>query len=535
MRINQLFQKIFALFVMLVFLCQTVFVSAQITKAENKDKNETAVTEKTAEEKESAPVADESKSWATLGRLYVVIATDDQLEGVAGQTAKQNGETVADLFQQNIASGAFAIVKIPSDLITRQAILSLLANLPVKPQDAICLYLSGKGGIDRKNGAFCTIGKEKEELYRSELRNALAKKNCRLNVLISDYCDGKEIPVKPEPKPESKPESKPETATDEKKPEQSEEKDAKKSTPSKQVDRQYLDVKSTEVTSPLFFSLFFQSTGTVDVLSASLRQVSMPSDQGVGCFTETFTNLLNANKNKCLSWYRFLPYLQRGTGLTFEGIYTDGAEVESGVKQASQKPVWLTINKDNYNPETLAMIYPHGNVFDKEISGASEKEVALTDDGRKIISKLVAETVTTIRPQNDNEKGTHEDYTSLDPDNTVNGVDGNPFSVNLNAVKPTQPDKPMSDKPVSDKPRFGVRAINNNGNGVKVIAVLPDSIGANAGIKVNDVILTIDGKKIDSEKAYSDAIDNADKQMKLEILSGNGGTILPLSVQFIQQ
>ncbi|MDR2117484.1 MAG: caspase family protein, partial [Planctomycetaceae bacterium] len=358
---------------------------AQSNKDENNKKEETATS---SDSPSAASKPDESKSWATLGRLYVVTVTDDELEGVPGQVALKNGETVEALFKNNITSGAFAVIKVPAQQITRQTIFSLISNLPVKSQDAICLYISGKGNMDRKYGAFFELSKSKEELYRSELRSALAKKNSRLSVLISDFCDGKEIPVKPEPKPEEKTENteqkKPETVTEETKKNSKPETKISETAQTETVTEKVVETLKPEVrkpeeikTSPLFFALFFQSTGVVDIISSNPSQNSLPSDKGVGCFTEALSGLLTANKNKNLSWYRLFPYINRGTGLIFESIYVDGADF-GGLKQVSQSPVLLTLGQENYSPNIFSEIYPRGNDFDLVIPGVTDKEVALT-------------------------------------------------------------------------------------------------------------------------------------------------------------
>ncbi|MDR2754588.1 MAG: PDZ domain-containing protein [Planctomycetaceae bacterium] len=508
--------------------------SAQSNKDEN-NKEETAVPNAVSK-------PDESKSWATLGRLYVVTVTDDELEGVPGQVALKNGKTIEALFQNNLASGAFAVIKVPAGQITRQTIFSLISNLPVKSQDAICLYISGKGNKDRKYGTFFELSKSKEELYRSELRSALAKKNCRLGVLISDFCDGKEIPVKPEPKPEAKPEQ-PETEnnaenTEQKKPETVTEEPKKSSEPeTAQTETPTPEMTTSEEikTSPLFFSLFFQSTGVVDILSSNPTQNSLPSDKGIGCFTEAFSGLLEANKNKSLSWYRLFPYLNRGTGLIFEGIYVDGADF-NGLKQISQAPVLLTLGQENYSSEIFSEVYPRGNDFDSVISGVTDKEVALTDDDSKTITKLVQAALNVIRPQNDHEKGSHENYAALDPDNTVNGVNGNPFSTTLSSLSPASTSTPTptstpTSNPNPTKVKIGVRVLDNKGDGVLVTQILPSFPGAKAGLETGDVILSINGKKITSEKEYSDAVDAADREMKLEVRNKNGGHRTTVIVQ----
>lgn len=532
----------FRIFVLLAVIAVTTSCSsAQQTNTEET----AAATETTATTATVKP--DESKSWATLGRLYVVTVTDDKLEGIPGQVALNNSKTIETLFKNNIAPGAFAVIKIPAEQITRQTIFSVISNLPIKSQDAICLYVAGKGKLDRKYGTFFELSKGKEELYRSELRSALAKKNCRLNVLISDFCDGKEIPVKPEPKPEPKPETTESAAnTEQKKPETTTE-EPKKAPESETTKPETAQTETTKPetttseekenkTAPLFFALFFQSTGVVDIISSNPAQQSLPSDKGIGCFTETFAGILDANKNKGLSWFRLFPYIARGTGLIFENIYVDGA-VFGGLKQVSQSPVLLSLGQDNYSPDIFSEVYPRGNDFEAIIPGVTDKEVALTDADRKMITKLIQETFSVIRPQNDQEKGTHENFVALDPDNTVNGIEGNPFSTTLPSLRPNRPETTETSPATTtsaaseEKVKFGIRAVSNNGDGVRITEVVPSYPGAKAGLEVGDIILTIDGKKITSEKEYSDAVDAAGRDMKLEVRSKKGGNVCTVVAQ----
>ena len=69
-------------------------------------------------------------------------------------------------------------------------------------------------------------------------------------------------------------------------------------------------------------------------------------------------------------------------------------------------------------------------------------------------------------------------------------------------------------------PVFGVKAAENNGNGVKVTEVVAGLPGQKSGFEVGDVILEINGEKIDGEKAYSDAIDRAGKNARMKVLCG---------------
>lgn len=72
----------------------------------------------------------------------------------------------------------------------------------------------------------------------------------------------------------------------------------------------------------------------------------------------------------------------------------------------------------------------------------------------------------------------------------------------------------------SDAPVFGVKAVGNNGNGVKITEVVAGLPGQKSGFEVNDVILEINGAKIASEQDYSDAIDRAGKVARMKVLCG---------------
>ncbi|MCL2744733.1 MAG: PDZ domain-containing protein [Planctomycetaceae bacterium] len=79
-------------------------------------------------------------------------------------------------------------------------------------------------------------------------------------------------------------------------------------------------------------------------------------------------------------------------------------------------------------------------------------------------------------------------------------------------------------------PSFGVRAADNNGNGVKVTEVVAGQSGQKAGFEVNDVILEINGTKIGSESAYSDAIDRAGSVARMKIICGKTNRTLDVDV-----
>ncbi len=79
-------------------------------------------------------------------------------------------------------------------------------------------------------------------------------------------------------------------------------------------------------------------------------------------------------------------------------------------------------------------------------------------------------------------------------------------------------------------PVFGVKAVENNGNGVKVTEVLAGLPGQKSGFEVGDSILEINGTKIGSEEAYSDAIDRSGSVARMKVLCGKTGQTVDADV-----
>lgn len=74
---------------------------------------------------------------------------------------------------------------------------------------------------------------------------------------------------------------------------------------------------------------------------------------------------------------------------------------------------------------------------------------------------------------------------------------------------------------VPEGPRFGVRAANHQGPGVRITEVLKNSPGGRAGFEVGDVIIEINGQKVANEQDYSDLIDASPKQCEIKLINVN--------------
>lgn len=82
----------------------------------------------------------------------------------------------------------------------------------------------------------------------------------------------------------------------------------------------------------------------------------------------------------------------------------------------------------------------------------------------------------------------------------------------------------------SNAPALGVKAVDNNGSGVKVTEVVADLPGMKAGFEVGDVILEINGRSISNEREYSDAIDCSGNVARMKVTCGKTGQTFEINV-----
>ncbi|MDR0338302.1 MAG: PDZ domain-containing protein [Planctomycetaceae bacterium] len=76
--------------------------------------------------------------------------------------------------------------------------------------------------------------------------------------------------------------------------------------------------------------------------------------------------------------------------------------------------------------------------------------------------------------------------------------------------------------------RFGVRAAQHQGGGMRMLEIISDSPAERSGLEVGDVILEINGKTINTEQDYSDAVDASGKKMQVKLINiRDGKTMTP--------
>jgi hypothetical protein len=216
-------------------------------------------------------------SAASAGTLRLIAVADVEDEKI-GPWAGTDLSLVMSIFTEGVATHELDITILAGqENFSEDAILQTVRNLNAAPDDAVVVYFSGHGAYD-ENGHFLDVSGQR--LYRSTLLDAIATSKCRLQVLLTDACFNERI-VRPEVMAATK--------------------------------------AGPQVTTPLFRSLFFESSGVLDLNSCRRDQRAfVRNDYREGAvFTATFVQLLKRNLRNDLQWPQFLADARRQTNLDF--------------------------------------------------------------------------------------------------------------------------------------------------------------------------------------------------------------------------
>ncbi|QDT16818.1 caspase family protein [Alienimonas californiensis] len=187
--------------------------------------------------------------------------------------------------------------------MTAEHVLARIGSLKVAPHDSVLFYYSGHGAYTDRAGHLFHMPHGDTKLKRSTVLAALTKHNARLTVLLSDTCytrwTGKEPGV---------------------------------------AARVW-----NERTRPLMRSLFFESTGVVDVTSSEKDEFSMVYPNRAGSlFTGSLQRVVEANLDKPLTWQAVFQAVRTDTQRQFTHFNPGGVPNGAGV-QTTQTPLALQL------------------------------------------------------------------------------------------------------------------------------------------------------------------------------------------------
>ena len=154
---------------------------------------------------------------AQAQKLYLLTAGDVRDQNL-GKSIRQSYTAFSDVIRRNLSGRSLVEYNKPGrsgsfwrgpDLAASQNlhddILSAIERCPAGRNDTICFYWVGHGAYDNKAGELKHYLKLPESqsdpiLYRSDILDALTKKQARLTVLITDSCNEyQRVPVKVDP------------------------------------------------------------------------------------------------------------------------------------------------------------------------------------------------------------------------------------------------------------------------------------------------------------------------------------------------
>jgi len=223
--------------------------------------------------------------------------------------------------------------------------------------------------------------------------------------------------------------------------------------------------------SPLFENLFVACKGTVDITSSKPGEYSFVNGKQPtrgSFFTWAFTDLFKDDKaNEAMYWQEFVEKLGPKVEETFKETFPDIA------KDIADKNLGTNVRGGRPTGQTV-----HVNNY----PGMSKSNATST-------------------------AGSASTSTS-----------GSSTSGSTSA-------------PAGTGPRFGLRAVNHDGDGVRITAI---TAGAPASkmprIAIGDIITEINGETIKNESDYDRAVDNSGRTMKVKIRKADSTTTWDLSV-----
>ncbi|NQT14535.1 MAG: caspase family protein [Planctomycetes bacterium] len=432
------------------------------------------------------------------GRLYVVIATDDR-DGSIGPWVSMDGTSISSLLLSNVDERRLrpnGIEWVSEDRIGADAIVAAIRSIPSDSGDTILFFYSGHGAYDDRNGHYFSFSGPDGYLTRSRVLQAIQRKRPRLGILISDCCYSflEAPPLQMAP-----------------------------------------SIRRPAATTALFRALLFESRGIVDITSSEKGQSSFvyekPEDGSL--FTAALWQFLDKNQSRSLSWQQVFEQVRDKAAREFRKMYPQG------VNGQLAQTAWAFSLPPPERP-------PSGQT--QTSSGGTRFGVTAVENGGNGVR------VTRVRPDYPGvrcEVVASGQTLRLEPGDVILSVNGRPLR-NLrdywNLVKGSPSIMEFTVRDRADGQvlqmrttlatprgaRFGVTAVENGGDGVRVTVVrsgYPGSRGTRIqtgetfSIEVGDVLLSINGQDLHGTRDFVNAVGASPREMQYTVRDRRSGTV----------
>jgi len=433
------------------------------------------------------------------GRLYVVIATDDR-DGSIGPWVKMDGISISSLLLGNVDERRLpgkGIERISEDRIGADAILAAIRSIPSDSGDTILFFYSGHGAYDDRDGHYFSFSGPDGHLPRSRVLQAIQRKRPRLGILISDCC----YSFLKAPAAEMAP-----------------------------------YVQRPAATTPLFMALLFESRGIVDITSSEKGQSSFVHDkpEDGSLFAAALWQFLDQNRSRSLPWKHVFEQVRDKAAREFREMYPQGVN-----GQFAQTAWAFSLAPPPERPPSGQPQTPSG--------GTRFGVTAVENRGDGV-------RVTRVRsdyPGTRCEVISSGQILRLEPGDVILSVNGRPLRNlrdywNLVKASPSIMEFTVRDrsdgqvlhlKTSLDTPkgtRFGITAVENGGDGVRVTVVrsgYPGSRGTRIqtgetfSIEVGDVLLSINGQDLHNTRDFVSAVGTSPREMRYTVRDRRTGTV----------
>lgn len=202
--------------------------------------------------------------------LYLVMLADTLDPAIGDSTTKDIG-IIVGMFHENMPDDRLRTKVLRDRDALPETALQAIRSLDVAAgQDTVVFYYSGHGGFDETSHGHMFFPSQKN-MYRKDVREAIAQKNPRLAVIISDTCS---VFIKvPVPPPSA-------------------------------------GAPHLEEPTPIFQALFFRPQGLVDIGSTQPGQEAWGDSNG-GLFTRSLGKYIGMNRDKSPNWSEVLQAVDK--------------------------------------------------------------------------------------------------------------------------------------------------------------------------------------------------------------------------------
>src|SRR5271157_3022525 len=453
--------------------------------------------------------------------IHLVVVADT-LDHKIGQSVQVDMQMIEGTFLGQVLEGdRLKIETVDREKCHPDAILQRIAAVRLAPEDALVVFFSGHGAYDEQEEQYFKFPRlgAGSILTRRQVRDAIKAKGCRLGVLLTDCCNNMSIIPK-------------------------------RLAPSMQAPGRV----EQPPFSPLFRSLFLETSGFVDLTSSKRgeRSLAYPATKFAGreevypqggLFSTSIVRVLSAYQDQPITWSAVAEKTAELVRLEFQRLKPDGLDNEDEPEnpQMTQTVVAHSLGLREtafttrpVDPDQVERLLGPGwgmGVLGYENGGrgivvwSANPGSPAARLGLEKGDQVLKINDTTIRTA----KGYHQLLTDSDGIVELTYRDVRTGQVRLATV--TLDARRGNEKPLPGKSVFGASGEVVEGQGIRVVAIVPGSPAALVGLDPGDVIIDINGARVRTLAQYDEAVRQSPDEMWFTVLNVRTGKPLGTVVQ----